>query len=180
MRNVIGCMAGHPFCFLCPLFVFRAVTQPRPPGRLTNRVKWGVAHATGATIGGGEMDKDEQLIEHLYDRFNARDIDAVQSALAEDVAWANGMENTHVHGPEAVRAYWTHQWSVINPHVDPVRISRAADGSIVVDVHQTVHDLDGKLLLDETVGHVFRVAGGRVTRFDIRPGSQLSTIHPAK
>lgn len=124
------------------------------------------------------MNDDEQLIRNLYDRFNARDIDAVLSTLADDVVWANGMENTHVHGPEAVREYWTHQWSLINPHVDPLHISPAADGSTVVQVHLIVHDLAGKLLLEETVGHVFHVAGGRVRRFDIQPGSLLATVHP--
>jgi hypothetical protein len=48
---------------------------------------------------------------------------------------------------------------------------------VVVEVDQTVFDLEGKLLLEETVGHVFRITDGRVTRFDIRRGSQLSTIH---
>ena len=124
------------------------------------------------------MNDDEPLLRHLYDRFNARDIDAVLATLAEDVVWANGMENTHVHGPEAVRAYWTHQWSVIDPHVDPLHVSQAADGSTVVEVHQIVHDLEGNLLLEETVGHVFHVASGRVKRFDIQPGSRLSTVHP--
>jgi len=120
---------------------------------------------------------NEQLVKHLYDRFNVRDINGVLSTLAADVAWANGMENTHVHGPEAVREYWTHQWSVINPHVEPLSTSTAADGSIVVEVHQVVHDLEGKLLLDEKVGHVFHIEGGQVKRFDIQPGSQLSTVH---
>lgn len=119
---------------------------------------------------------DEQLIQHLYDRFNARDINAVLSALAEDVAWANGMEGTHVHGKEAVREYWTYQWSVIDPHVEPTHISRAKDGSIVVGVHQTVRDLAGNLLLDETVEHAFRIEKGRVKRFDIQSTSQLSAI----
>ena len=125
---------------------------------------------------GSEMNNDKQLIKHLYERFNARDMEAVLSTLADDVAWANGMENTHVHGPEAVREYWTHQWSVINPHVEPLNTSTAADGSIVVEVHQVVHDLEGKLLLDEKVGHVFHIQDGKVTRFDIQPGSQLSTV----
>ncbi len=123
------------------------------------------------------MNNDEPLIQYLYDRFNARDIDAVLSTLADDVAWANGMENTHVHGPEAVREYWTHQWSVINPRVDSLLMSQAADGSTVVEVHQVVHDLEGKLLLDEMVGHVFSIEGGRVTRFDVQPGPKLSTVH---
>lgn len=122
------------------------------------------------------MSDAEQLVKHLYERFNARDIDGVLSKLAEDVAWANGMENTHVFGPEAVREYWTRQWSVINPRVDPLNVSTAADGSIIVEVHLVVHDLEGKLLLDEKVGHVFHVEGGQVKRFDIQPGSQLSTV----
>jgi ketosteroid isomerase-like protein len=119
---------------------------------------------------------DEQLIQHLYDRFNARDIDAVLAALADDVAWANGMEGTHVHGTEAVREYWTYQWSVIDPHVEPLRISKADDGAIVVEVHQTVRDLQGALLLDEPVVHAFRLEGGVVKRFDIQSASQLSSI----
>ncbi|MBC8137652.1 MAG: nuclear transport factor 2 family protein [Fibrella sp.] len=119
---------------------------------------------------------EEQLVAHLYDRFNARDIDGVLSSLAEGVAWANGMEGTHVHGKDAVREYWTYQWSVIDPHVEPVQISRAADGLIVVEVHQTIRDLEGKLLLDETVVHAFRIEESHVKRFDIQSTSQLSAI----
>ncbi len=122
------------------------------------------------------MSENEQLIERLYDRFNARDIDGVLSNLAENVVWANGMENSHVYGTAAVREYWTNQWAVIDPHVDPLKVSTVEDGSIVVEVHQVVHDLEGKLLLDEIVGHVFQIENGKVNRFDIKPGSQLSTV----
>ena len=120
--------------------------------------------------------RDELLIQHLYDRFNARDMEAVLAALTEDVAWANGMEGTHVHGKEAVREYWTYQWSVIDPHVEPLQISKAKDGSLVVEVHQTVRDLQGTLLLEETVTHAFRLDGEQVKRFDIQSASQLSAV----
>ena len=66
------------------------------------------------------MDDDIELLERIYDRFNARDLDGVLGALADDVAWANGMDGSHVHGREAVRAYWTRQWSMVSPHVEPV------------------------------------------------------------
>ena len=46
---------------------------------------------------------------------------------------------------------------------------------MVVEVHQTVRDLEGQPLLDETVRHVFRLESGRVKRFDIQGDSQLST-----
>jgi len=123
-----------------------------------------------------EMANNEHLIRHMYDHFNARDIDGVLSKLSENVEWANGMEGTHIHGQDAVREYWTYQWSVIDPHVEPKIISEAEDGSVVVSVHQTVHDLEGKLLLDEAIEHVFRIKDGLVTRFDIQGNSQLSTV----
>lgn len=84
------------------------------------------------------MDGDLDVLKRMYDRFNARDIDGVLVALADDVAWANGMDG-HVHGREAVREYWTRQWAIVSPHVDPVSFDKAADGSVVVKVQQCVH-----------------------------------------
>ena len=122
------------------------------------------------------MSSDTELVQQLYDGFNARNIDDVLAALAEDVEWANGMDGGHVHGREAVRAYWTKQWMTISPHVEPKQISQEPDGSTAVEVHQVVHDLQGALLLDEMVRHVFRIEGGKVKRFDIKSASQLSLI----
>ena len=87
------------------------------------------------------MDNDVELLERLDDRFNARDIDGVLAALADDVAWANGMDGGHVHGRAAVREYWTRQWSIVSPHVEPVSFHRTADGAIVAEVLQTIRDL---------------------------------------
>lgn len=122
------------------------------------------------------MTSDESLIRSLYAGFNRRDMEAVLAALADDVAWANGMEGTHVHGRDAVREYWTYQWSVIDPAVDPLSVARVDDGATVVDVHQVVRDLEGKVLLDEVIQHAFRVQDGRVVRFDILGPSQLKNV----
>jgi ketosteroid isomerase-like protein len=122
------------------------------------------------------MTSNAVLLQHLYDRFNARDIDGVLSALAEDVAWANGMDGGHVHGREAVREYWTRQWAVIDPHVEPVQVGEPTAGSTLVEVHQVVKDLEGKVLLDETIAHRFQIEDDFVTRFDIEGASELSTI----
>jgi ketosteroid isomerase-like protein len=121
------------------------------------------------------MDSDTQLLLDMYERFNARDIDGVLAALADDVAWANGMDGGHVHGCEAVREYWTRQWSIVSPRVEPVGFHKAADGAIVAEVRQSVRDLEGKPLQGQThglkdklVGHVFRLRDGKVARFDIQ------------
>ena len=124
------------------------------------------------------MDAQVAVLQRMYERFNARDIDAVLNALTDDVVWANGMDGGHVHGLEAVRAYWTRQWAQVSPQVKPVGFHRTAEGAIRVQVRQTVRDLEGKPLqgqehglTDKTVGHVFRFREGKVARFDIQEGA---------
>jgi ketosteroid isomerase-like protein len=84
-----------------------------------------------------------EVLKRIYDRFNARDIDGVLAVLADDVAWANGLDGGHVHGLEAVREYWTRQWTIVSPHVEPVSFTETADSSVVVEVQQSVRDLEG-------------------------------------
>lgn len=121
------------------------------------------------------MHDDVKILERLYDYFNARDIDGVLAELTDDVAWANGMDGGHVHGREAVRDYWTRQWAIVSPHVEPVGFHRAVDGTLVAEVRQTILDLEGRPLhgqshglKDKTVGHVFHLRAGKVARFDIQ------------
>jgi ketosteroid isomerase-like protein len=114
------------------------------------------------------MMDEEEFIRRLYDRFNARDMETLLSAMQEDVIWANGMDGGHVHGREGVRSYWTRQWAMIDPRVEPVAFSKGAEGEVIVEVHQIVRDLNGQLLADRVVGHIFRLENGLVQRFDIR------------
>jgi hypothetical protein len=55
----------------------------------------------------------------------------------------------------------------LDPRVEPVRVARAPDGSVPVDVHQVVRDRTGALLLDQMVPHVYRLRDGLVVRMDI-------------
>jgi hypothetical protein len=95
-------------------------------------------------------------------------METVLTAMYDDVMWANGMEGGHVQGRDGVRSYWTRQWGMIDPHVDPIAFSRGHEGQVVVEVHQVVRDLEGNLLADKTVGHLFRIEDGLTRRFDIR------------
>ncbi|GJG88901.1 ketosteroid isomerase [Gemmatimonadetes bacterium T265] len=124
----------------------------------------------------GEVANDEAVVRAVYAGFNRRDLPAVLARLHGDVVWANGMEGGYEHGREAVRAYWTRQWAAIQPQVDPARVSRRADGATAVEVHQVVRDLEGNVLLDETVRHLFRIDGGLVTRFDVETAGGLSAL----
>jgi ketosteroid isomerase-like protein len=114
------------------------------------------------------MPDEVELLKRLYDWFNARDMETLLAAMHEDVVWANGMEGGHVHGREGVRSYWTRQWAMIDPRVEPLEFAKGPKGDIAVEVHQVVRDLNGNLLADKLVGHVFRMEQGLVRRFDIR------------
>ena len=113
------------------------------------------------------MQNPRNFLEAADREFNAREIDAVLARMTADVTWPNGMDGGYVYGREGVREYWTRQWSVVDPQVDPVNITPAADGRFVVNVRQVVRDLTGKLLIDTTVVHVYRLRDGLIERMEI-------------
>ena len=117
------------------------------------------------------MPEDVEFLRRVYALFNARDIESVLAAMHPDVVWANGMEGGHVHGRDEVRAYWKRQWAIVDPHVEPVEFSPNGKGEVAIKVHQVVRDLEGNLLADRLVTHVFQVRNGLIERFDIRAAS---------
>jgi hypothetical protein len=109
-----------------------------------------------------------ELLEKAYSAFNARDIDSALATMTPDVAWPNGMEGGTVYGHDGVRAYWTRQWGMIDPHVEPKHFAEEKDGRIAVSVHQVVKDLSGKVLFDRMVEHVYSMKNGLISGMEIR------------
>ena len=114
------------------------------------------------------MSDDVEPLRRVCELFNRREIERVLAVMHPDVIWANGMEGGHVHGVDGVRKYWTHQWAMIDPHVEPIEFSNGPEGAVVVEVHQVVHDLNENLLADKMLGHMFRIENGLIKLFDIR------------
>jgi hypothetical protein len=108
-----------------------------------------------------------ELLRSAYAAFNARDIDAALALMTNDVAWPRAFKGGFVHGPEEVRAYWTEQWSEIDPHVEPTIFHPEDAGRIVVEVHQVVRNLAGAILADERVGHRFNIEHGLIQSMEI-------------
>ena len=112
------------------------------------------------------MPPDHQLLTDLYSAINARNIDRCLAGMQPDVTWANGMDGGYVHGHQGVRDYWTRQWKMVNPKVEPTGFL-AEGNKVTVDVRQVVHAMDGSLLLDRMVKHIFTLYEGLIQRFDI-------------
>ena len=108
-----------------------------------------------------------ELLRAAYAAFNSRNIDAALTFMTPDVAWPKAFKGGFVRGPEEVRAYWTEQWSEINPHVEPVTFYPEDAGQVLVEVHQVVRDLAGAVLADEHVGHRFTIEHGLIQAMEI-------------
>jgi len=114
-----------------------------------------------------DLTREREVLASAYREFNARKLEEVLARLHPNVEWANGMEGGHVLGREGVRAYWTRQWAILDPHVDPLEIEEDEAGRLVVEVHQVVRDLEGTVLVDTIVHHAYRFADGLIQRMDI-------------
>lgn len=108
-----------------------------------------------------------QLLSAAYSAFNARDIDAAVALMSPDVTWPKAFKGGVVNGPNEVRAYWTEQWSEINPSVEPIAFYPQNDSKILVDVHQVVRNLEGDIISDEHVCHRFTIKNGLIKAMEL-------------
>lgn len=111
--------------------------------------------------------EEAQHLRELYDAFNARHVDKVLAAMASDVNWPNAWEGGRIEGREAVGSYWRRQWAELDPRVEPVTISTRSDGRLAVDVHQLVRNLEGEVIAEGRVLHVYELREGLVARMDV-------------
>jgi len=108
----------------------------------------------------------KSVIEKVYALFNARDVDGVLAFMTEDVSWPKASEGGKVVGTDEIRAYWKRQWSEFDPLVEPVEI--VVEGEKVhVRVHQVVRSLQGELLADSEVLHVFTMRDELIAAMDL-------------
>jgi hypothetical protein len=112
------------------------------------------------------MADTKTLIEQAYSAFNKWDIDGALALMTQDVSWPKASEGGRVVGKEEIRAYWTRQWGEFDPHVEPLAITEGDGDKVRVRVHQLVKSLQGDVLSDSEVLHVFTVNAGLIAAMD--------------
>ncbi len=113
------------------------------------------------------MADTKTLIEQAYSAFNKRDIDGALALMTQDVSWPKASEGGKVVGKEEIRTYWTRQWGEFDPHVEPLAITEEVEGKVRVTVHQLVKSLQGEVLSDSEVLHVFTMNTGLIAAMDL-------------
>jgi hypothetical protein len=113
------------------------------------------------------MADTKTVIEQAYSAFNRRDIDGALALMTENVSWPKASEGGRAVGKEEIRAYWTRQWAEFDPHVDPLAITEGDGGKVRVRVHQIVRSLQGDLLSDSEVLHIFTMNTSLIAAMDL-------------
>ena len=119
------------------------------------------------------------LIDQAYSAFNKRDIDGALTLMTQDVSWPKASEGGKVVGKEEVRAYWTRQWAAFDPHVEPLETIDLGGDKLEVRVHQLVKNLQGDVLSDSEVRHVFSVKDGLIKSMDLKGEEAGSSSGPS-
>ncbi len=122
------------------------------------------------------MADTKTIIERAYSAFNQRDIDGALALMTEDVSWPKASEGGRVIGREEIRAYWTRQWREFDGRVEPLAIIEEDGGRIRVRVHQLVKNLQGDVLSDSEVLHIFTMNGGLIAAMHL--GDEADTTGP--
>jgi len=113
------------------------------------------------------MSSKQQFLKNLYEAFNKREIETIISLMHPDVKWANGMEGGFVYGRDQVREYWRKQFEIIQGQLEPLEYETDENNRSIVTVHLVVRDLEGNLLLEKTVQHIFTIENGLISLFEI-------------
>ncbi|MBU6455705.1 MAG: nuclear transport factor 2 family protein [Cyanobacteria bacterium REEB67] len=125
------------------------------------------------------MANTKTLIAQAYSAFNRRDINSALALMTEDISWPKASEGGRVVGKDEIRAYWVRQWEHFDPHVEPVQIIDKGNGISKVRVHQLVKSLDGVVLSDSEVWHVYTITDGSIERMDLMEGDASSDSTPS-
>ncbi len=113
------------------------------------------------------MSSNQDLLTAAYHAFNTRNLPAALATMHAEVEWPNTMEGGYIQGHDGIRAYWSKQWNLVDPHVDPVQFTTDTNGRIAIEVHQVVKDLQGNLLEDLIVEHIYTINEGLIRRMEM-------------
>src|ERR1700723_426801 len=125
------------------------------------------------------MANTQTLIVQAYSAFNQRDIDGALALMSENVSWPKASEGGRVVGKEGIRAYWTRQWNEFDPHVEPIEVIDDERGKTDVRVHQLVKNLNGEILSDSEVWHVYTISNGLIDRMDLKESDASADPAPS-
>src|SRR3984957_6507157 len=113
------------------------------------------------------MADTKTLLKTANSAFNKRDIDGALALMTQDGSRPKASGGGKVVGKVEIRAYWTRQWGEFDPYVEPLAMTEEDGGKTRVRVRQLVKSLQGDILSDNGVLHVFNMKSGLIAGMDL-------------
>jgi hypothetical protein len=109
----------------------------------------------------------QAFISQAYSAFNKRDVEGTLALMIEDVNWPKASEGGRVVGKQAIREYWSRQWSEFDPLLEVLEVIDRENGRTEVKVHQLVKNLKGEVLSDTELWHIYTIQDDLIARMDL-------------
>lgn len=87
--------------------------------------------------------------------------------MQANVKWSKAWKGGYIIRHDEIKEYWTRQWTEINSNVQPVGFAQRENRSLEVKVHQNVKALQGSLVFDGMVKHIYTFQDGLIKTMDI-------------
>lgn len=113
------------------------------------------------------MTDREARITDLWTALNRQDFEAALRLLHPDVEWHCILDGVRLHGPAAVRTYWSQLYGRFIPGSSPITFRLIGEDRIAARMLHSVQDKRGKLWTEETVMQVFTFRDGLIIRMDL-------------
>lgn len=112
------------------------------------------------------------IVRGIYQAFARGDVAAILAPLADDVEWEYGVSSTDVpwlqprHGRDAVPGFFEALGSAVEIHrFEPKEFLEGEDLVVVIIDFEFTVRATGRRVVEEDEAHIWRFAGGKVTRF---------------
>ncbi len=121
------------------------------------------------------MKSNKEIVTQMYDSVGAGDMDAVYSAMSEDIFWINhSPENSNLRGEytgiEGVREFFDRLMSSAVPLRLEILDLIAEGDWVFARISGTYKNPKTDYQEDTTLAHLFKIVDGKINRFEDWPG----------
>jgi ketosteroid isomerase-like protein len=121
------------------------------------------------------MQNNKEIVTKMYDAVSAGDMDAVFSAMSEDIRWINhSPENSPLRGEylgiEGVRDFFDRLMSSAVPLRLEILDLIAEDDWVLARMSGTYKNPKTGYQEDTSLAHLFKIIDGKINRFEDWPG----------
>ncbi len=108
-----------------------------------------------------------ETVKKAYQSFNSKNAGAAICLMDENIVWPNTLDGGVVTGKKDLLAYWHRHFNQADYYTEPLCFEYKDDGTIIITVHAVVKTLDGELLKDQMVYHIYKAANGVIQSMTI-------------